>query len=330
MTDTATIVDPRPTTTWPSSRPFFGLHLPNLTFPGVEPEGLFEHVVGLARAAETAGFDLVTVMDHFYQIAGVGPEENNMLEAYSTLAGIAARTERVHLGTLVSGVTYRNPALLAKTVTTLDTISGGRAVLGLGAAWNESEHRGYGFDFPPIGERMDRLDEALTICRLMFTEERPSFEGKHYRIEQALNHPRPIQPGGPKILVGGGGERRTLLIAAKHADMTHWFAGSLETLRHKTGVLEAHCETVGRDPKTITKTMGSPVLPVASERDAKLALEQIAPERRALLTPGTPEQSAERLSAYVEAGFLGFTFGNTMLPTVEAIQLAGETLRLLG
>jgi F420-dependent oxidoreductase-like protein len=329
VTDAATIEGPRPATTWPSSRPFFGLHLPNLTFPGVEPEGLFEHVVGLARAAEAAGFDLVTVMDHFYQIGGVGPEENNMLEAYSTLAGIAARTERVHLGTLVSGVTYRNPALLAKTVTTLDTISGGRAVLGLGAAWNQSEHLGYGFDFPPIGERMDRLDEALTICRLMFTEERPSFEGKHYRIQRALNHPRPIQAGGPKIIVGGGGERRTLLIAAKHADMTHWFAGQLETLRHKTEVLEAHCETVGRDPKTIMKTMGSPVLPVASERDAKLALEQIAPERRALLTPGTPEQSAERLSAYVEAGFLGFTFGNTMLPTVEAIQLAGETLRLL-
>ena len=329
MTDTATVEGPRPATTWPSSRPFFGLHLPNLTFPGIAPEGLFEHVVGLARAAEAAGFDLVTVMDHFYQIGGVGPEENNMLEAYSTLAGLAARTERAHLGTLVSGVTYRNPALLAKTVTTLDVISGGRAVLGLGAAWNESEHRGYGFDFPPIGERMDRLDEALTICRLMFTEERPSFEGKHYQVEQALNHPRPIQPGGPKILVGGGGERRTLLIAAKHADMTHWFAGSLEVLRHKTEVLEAHCETVGRDPTTITKTMGAPILPVASERDAKAALERIAPERRAVLAPGTPEQSAERLSAYVEAGFLGFTFGNTMLPTVADIELAGETLRLL-
>lgn len=330
MTDTATIDSPRPTTTWPSNRPFFGLHLPNLTFPGVASEGLFEHVVGLARAAEAAGFDLVTVMDHFYQIGGVGPEESNMLEAHSTLAGLAARTERVHLGTLVSGVTYRNPAMLAKTATTLDVISGGRAVLGLGAAWNESEHRGYGFDFPPIGERMDRLDEALTICRLMFTEERPSFEGRHYRIEHALNRPRPIQPGGPRILVGGGGERRTLLIAAKHADMTHWFAGSLDVLRHKSEVLERHCETVGRDPATITKTLGAPVLPVASEREAKAALERIAPERRAVLTPGTPEQSAERLSTYIDAGFLGFTFGNTMLPTAEDIELAGETLRLLG
>ncbi len=286
MTDTAIIDSPESAPTWPSPRPFFGLHLPNLTFPGVRPEGVFEHVVGLARAAEAAGFELVTVMDHFYQIGGVGPEENNMLEAYSTLAGLAARTERVHLGTLVSGVTYRNPALLAKMVTTLDVISGGRAVLGLGAAWNESEHQGYGFEFPPIGDRMDRLDEALTICRLMFTEERPSFAGQHYRIVRALNHPRPIQPGGPRILVGGGGERRTLLIAAKRADLTHWFAGSLDVLRHKTEVLERHCETVGRDPATITKTIGAPVLPVASVRDVQVALDRIAPERRAALTPG--------------------------------------------
>jgi F420-dependent oxidoreductase-like protein len=314
---------------WPAGAPFFGLHLHNLTFPGVAPERVFEHIVDLAQAAEGVGFDLVTLMDHFYQIGAPGSEHQPMLEAYATLAGIAARTERVHLGTLVSGVTYRNPALLAKTITTLDTISGGRAVLGLGAAWNELEHQGYGFDFPPIGERMDRLDEALTICRLMFTEDRPSFEGRHFRIDQALNVPRPIQPGGPKILVGGGGERRTLLIAAKHADMTHWFAGSLEHLQHKTEVLEAHCETVGRDPSTITKTMGAPVLPVASEADAKAALERILPERRALLSPGTPEQSAERLAPYVEAGFTGFTFGNTMLPTVEQIELAGETLRLL-
>jgi F420-dependent oxidoreductase-like protein len=314
---------------WPGTAPFFGFHMPNMTFPRVPPTGLFEHVVTLARAAEAAGFDLVTVMDHFYQIGGVGPEDQPMPEAYSMLAGVAARTDRAHLGTLVSGVTYRNPALLAKTVTTLDVISGGRAVLGLGAAWNESEHRGYGFDFPPIGERMDRLDEALSICRLMFTEDRPNFKGKHYRIERALNSPRPIQTGGPRILVGGGGERRTLLIAAKHADMTHWFAGSLDALRHKTEVLEAHCETVGRDPATITKTLGAPVVPVARERDVKAALERIPPERRAAMSPGTPEQSAERLAAYLDAGFLGFTFGNTMLPTVEAIQLAGETLRLL-
>jgi alkanesulfonate monooxygenase SsuD/methylene tetrahydromethanopterin reductase-like flavin-dependent oxidoreductase (luciferase family) len=135
--------------------------MPNYTFPSVPEEGLFDRVVELARGAEAADFDLVTVMDHFYQIPGVGPEENAMLESYSTLAALAASTSRIKLGTLVTGVTYRNPALLAKTVTTLDVISKGRAVLGLGAAWNEAEHIGYGFEFPPIGERMDRLDEAL-------------------------------------------------------------------------------------------------------------------------------------------------------------------------
>ena len=336
MIDTTEPTIPAPTSlpvagasAWPGKGPFFGYHLPNLTFPGVETEGLFEHLVGLAAAAEGAGFDLLTVMDHFYQIGGVGPETNAMLESGSTLAALAARTSRIHLGSLVSGVTYRNPAFFAKSVTTLDVISGGRAVLGLGAAWNESEHQGYGYDFPPIGQRMDRLDEALTIARLMFTEDRPSFEGTYYRIERALNVPKPIQAGGPPIVVGGTGEKRTLLIAAKHAAMTHWFAGSIEGLRHKTEILEAHCEAVGRDPSTIVKTLGSPVIPVANEREAAAALERIAPERRAVLTPMTPEQGAERLATYVAEGFTGFTFGNTMLPRVEDLEVAGEMLRLL-
>ena len=143
--------------------PWFGFHFPNYTFPDTPPERLFERVVELAQRREAAGFGLVTVMDHFYQIRGVGPETDPMLEAYTTLAALSQRTSRVRLGTLVTGVTYRNPAILAKTVTTLDVLSGGRAILGIGAAWNEDEHRGYGFDFPPIRERMDRLDEALTI-----------------------------------------------------------------------------------------------------------------------------------------------------------------------
>src|SRR5450755_3073148 len=165
--------------------PLFGYHMPNFSFPGVPTERLFDHVVNLTQSAESAGFDFVTVMDHFYQIRGVGPETEPMLEAYSTLAALAGCTTRVRLGTLVSGVTYRNPALLAKTVTTLDVISKGRAMLGIGAAWNGDEHLGYGFDFPPVRERMDRLDEALTISRLLFTEERPSFAGRFYRIDRA-------------------------------------------------------------------------------------------------------------------------------------------------
>ena len=190
--------------------------MPNYTFPGVPEDKLFDHVVGQAKAAEAAGFDLVTVMDHFYQIRGVGPETAPMLEAYSALAALATQTRKVKLGTLVTGVTYRNPALVAKEVTTLDVISKGRAILGIGAAWNEDEHVGYGFDYPPIARRMDRLAEAVTIAKLLFTEERPSFEGKFYRIDRALNVPRPIQKGGPKILIGGGGEKRTLRILAEN------------------------------------------------------------------------------------------------------------------
>ena len=311
------------------SKPFFGYHMPNYTFPGVPDSGLFGHVIELAQAAEAAGFELVTVMDHFYQITGVGPEDHAMLESHMALAGIAANTKTVRLGTLVTGVTYRNPALLAKMVTTLDVISGGRAIFGIGAAWNESEHIGYGFDFPPIGGRMDRLGEALTICKLMFTEERPSFEGKHYRIDRALNQPRPIQAGGPPILIGGMGERRTLRFAAEFADLTHWFPGQLDALQHKVDVLAEHCEAVGRDPATIIRTLGAPVIPVADEKDAAAIIERIPPERRAALTVGKPEQVAERLATFIAAGFTGFTFGNTALPTVESIGLAGEVLRLI-
>ena len=307
-------------------RPMFGYHLPNYTFPGVPPEALFEHAVGLARRAEEVGFDIVTVMDHFYQISGVGPEDASMLEAYSTLAGIAARTSRIRVGALVTGVTYRNPALLAKTVTTLDVISGGRAILGMGAAWNESEHRGYGFDFPRVGERMDRLDEALRICRMMFTEDRPTFEGRFYRIETARNQPRPVQAGGPRILVGGGGEQRTLRLVARHADLSHWFPLGMDVLRHKAELLERYCEEIGRDPATITRMMASPVLLVANEREGEACLARIPPERRGALVAATPARAAEILGEYLEAGFGGFTFGNTMLPG-ESLDLAGELIR---
>ena len=249
-------------------KPWFGLHLPYYTSTDAPDEGLFDRVVEQARAAEQAGFSLVTVMDHLYQIPGVGPVTDPMLEGWSVLAALSRETSRVRLGTLVTGVTYRNPALLAKTATTLDVLSGGRAIFGLGAAWNDVEHAGYGFEFPTLRERMDRLDEALTIVRAMFTEDRPSFEGRHYRISAALNMPRPIQPNGPRILVGGGGEQRTLRIAARHADMTHWFALGLDVLRHKTEVLERHCVEIGRDPGAIERTMGAPVIVAADDAEA--------------------------------------------------------------
>jgi F420-dependent oxidoreductase-like protein len=310
-------------------RPWFGLHMPSYTFPETPPERLLERVVDFACAAEQAGFGLVTVMDHFYQIPGIGPETEPMLEAYSTLAALAARTSRVKLGTLVTGVTYRNPAVLAKTVTTVDVLSGGRAVFGIGAAWNDVEHAGYGVEFPPVGERMDRLDEALTIARLMFTEVRPSFSGKHYRIQEALNRPRPIQPGGPRILVGGMGEQRTLKIAAKHADMTHWFALGVEGLRKKDEVLRRHCDAIGRDPAEIERTTQAPVVIGATERDAQQMMEFVPPERRNAIRPATVSQAPDLLRPYIDAGFTGFTLNNTIYRTPDAIAVAGEALRLI-
>ena len=312
-----------------SRRPWFGLHLPNYTFPDTPSERLFDPIVEQAQAAETAGFELVTVMDHLYQIQGVGPVTDPMLEAWSVLAALARETTKVRLGTLVTGVTYRNPALLAKQVTTLDVLSGGRAVLGLGAAWNEDEHIGYGFDFPPVGQRMDRLDEALTIIRAMFVEDRPSYEGRFYRIDRALNVPRPIQPRGPRVLVGGGGEQRTLRIAARHADMTHWFPLGLDALRHKDELLRRYCDEIGRDPTTIERTMATPVVVASSEAEGRAILDHMPPERRPNMAAGTAEQMADALRPYLDAGFTGFTFNNSVFRSPAQIEAVGDLLRLI-
>jgi F420-dependent oxidoreductase-like protein len=311
-------------------QPWFGYHLPLYTYPGASSAELFDRVVEQVQAAEANGFKLVTVMDHLYQIAGVGSEDEPMLEAYSVLNALARETKRVQLGTLVTGVTYRNPALLAKIVTTLDITSAGRAILGLGAAWNESEHIGYGFDFPRVGERMDRLDEALTIAKAMFTQDRATFEGRFSKVENALNNPKPVQPGGPPIMIGGGGEQRTLRIAAKHADMTHWFPLGFDVLKHKNEVLEGYCAEIGRDPSTIQRTMAAPAI-VARDDAAKAALlESMPPERRPYIQGGTPAQAAEALKPYIDAGFTGFTFNNTFYKTPEQIALIAEVLQLVG
>lgn len=308
---------------------FFGYHMPNFSFEDGRRERLFDHVAGLAQAAESAGFDLVTVMDHFYQIRGVGPETEPMLEAYTALGGIAARTTRTLLGTMVTGVTYRNPALLAKMVTTLDIVSAGRAILGIGAAWNEDEHVGYGFDFPPIGQRMDRLDEALQIAKLMFTEERPSFQGRFYRIDHALNSPRPIQEGGPRVLVGGVGERRTLPIVARYADLSNFFPLPLDELKRKLEILERHCEAEGRDPSTILKTVMAPFRLVMNEQEARVLAERLPQDAPAMARPATPEQAAGVLREYLDAGFQGFIFRNPNLSTPELLAAAGGLKKLL-
>src|SRR5919205_3298796 len=185
------------------------LHLPNFNYPDTPAEDLFERLVEIATTAEDSGFSSITVMDHLHQIPGVGPRTNFMLEGKTVLGALAARTTRANLGLLVGGVTYRNPALAAKIATTLDVISGGRAFLGLGAAWFEDEHRAYGYDFPPLRERLDRLGEALQIARAMFTQPRSSFAGRYYRTADVMNVPQPLR-GDLPIVVGGSGERRTL------------------------------------------------------------------------------------------------------------------------
>ena len=303
--------------------------MPNYTHPGVPNDGLFDRVVHQARAAEKAGFDMVTVMDHFYQIRGIGPETEPMLEAYTTLAAFAVSTSRVKLGTLVTGVTYRNPAMLVKMVTTLDVISKGRAIFGIGAAWNEDEHKGYGSDFPPIGRRMDRLDEALTIAKLMFTQDRPSYEGKYYKIDRALNVPRPIQPGGPKILIGGTGERRTLRLLAQHGDIGHWFGAGIAELQRKKQIFYEHCEAVKRDPSEVQLTLGVPLVLVENEKDGKTILDRLTPERRAIARVVTVPEAAEMIGKYIDAGFKGFTLNNNIYGTDESIALAGELIRVV-
>ncbi len=306
----------------------FGLQIPNFTFADVPDREMFEHVADLAVAGEQAGFDSVWVMDHFWQLPPLGGPTQPMLEGYTLLGGLAARTRRVKLGTLVTGVTYRNPALLAKMATTLDIVSSGRAMLGLGAAWYEEEHDALGFDFPRAGERLDRLEEALQICRAMFTEEAPSFAGKHYRIEKALNIPRPVQPNGPRIMVGGSGEKRTLRLVAQYADMCN-INGSPDTIRHLLEVLHGHCADVGRDPGEITTTrLGSLFLTSSAEEAEQTSgflREAAGADFEERFTVGDPGAVIDQVDALVDAGLDELIF-NLPFADPATVRRAGELL----
>jgi F420-dependent oxidoreductase-like protein len=305
-----------------------GLQIPSFDFPGVSPDELFERLTEISAAAEISGFDSFFVMDHLHQIPGVGPQTNWMLEGNTILA---ARTERLQLGLLVGGVTYRNPALHAKVTTTLDVISGGRAIHSLGAAWFEDEHRAYGFDFPPLKERFQRLEEALQIARAMFTQESPSFQGRHYRIENVLNNPRPLR-GDIPILVGGSGERKTLRLVAQHADACNIF-GDPERVRHLLGVLADHCEAVGRDPAEITKTRLGTLAIAGTHEEAARQLAawpdraKLPEERlRMVLTLGDPDEVGEQVQALLDAGLDGLIFHLPNPYNLDTVSLAGETL----
>lgn len=229
-----------------------GLHLPDFTYPD-GPQYLARDLALVATRAEEAGFDRVSVMDHLFQIHMVGPPEHEMLEAYTTLGYLAAKTSTVRLLTLVTGCVYRPPGLLAKAVTTLDVLSGGRAMLGLGAAWNEEEAKGLGLPFPPTAERFEHLEETLQICRQMFEGRDEPFEGHHHQLARTLNSPPPLTKPRPPILVGGSGEQKTLRLVAKYADACNLF--NSPELPHKLEVLRRHCEEVGRDYDEIEKTV---------------------------------------------------------------------------
>jgi F420-dependent oxidoreductase-like protein len=228
----------------------FALQIPNFTYPDTPPTELFERVSAVAQTAEESGFGAVFVMDHFYQLPLLGPPDHEMFEAYTLLGALAARTDRVLLGTLVTGVTYRNPAVLAKIVTTLDVVSRGRALLGIGGAWFDTEHEALGVDFPPTPERLQRLEEAIEICRAMFREERPTFEGRHYRTKDVINSPAPVREGGPPIMVGGSGEQVTFRIAAQYADLLNTTAG-FDEIPRKLAALGQHLDRFGRDRASI-------------------------------------------------------------------------------
>jgi F420-dependent oxidoreductase-like protein len=228
-----------------------GLQIPDFTWPG-GPARIGADLATIAQTADEAGFDWMGVMDHFFQIRMVGSPDREMLEAYTTLGFLAAHTSRARLLAIVTGVVYRHPGVLAKAVTTLDVLSGGRASLGIGAAWNAQEARGLGIPFPPLAERMERLEETLQICLQMWRGDTSPYRGRHYQLERPLNSPQSISRPHPPIMIGGTGERKTLRLVARYAQACNLFA--TPQLPHKLAVLRAHCEAEGRDYDEIEKT----------------------------------------------------------------------------
>ena len=320
-----------------------GLQVPNFTFPD-SPDPLFERVVTTAVTAEQAGFDTVFVMDHFFQLPLIGPPELEMFDAYTLLGGLAARTQHARLGTLVTGVTYRNPALLAKAVTALDVISDGRALLGIGAAWFELEHDSLGVTFPPLAERFERLEEALQICRGMFTQRQTTFSGTHYSVTDAWNSPAPVTPGGPPVLIGGTGERKTARLAAQYADEWNCNANFAE-LPAKLAALDGHLHDLGRDRASIGVSCLGSIVVGATHAEAAAKLTELL-RRRGVEDPapivddaaarhsvlprllfGDPDAVVEQVQALRAVGLDGVVVNMPVdAHDPSAVALAGQTL----
>jgi F420-dependent oxidoreductase-like protein len=296
-----------------------GLSLDDFTVPG-GPAQIAQTVGRIARDADEAGIASFWVMDHFFQIPFIGPPEREMLEGYSVLSYVAGMTSRIELGTMVTGVAYRHPGILVKTVTTLDVLSGGRAWLGIGAAWNEMEARSLGIPFPPIGQRFHQLEETLRIALHMWAGDEQPFDGQEFHLERPLNSPNSLRRPHPPILIGGGGERRTLRLVAQYADACNLFAFDPTAVAHKLEVLRGHCEEVGRPFDAIEKTAmlrfnlsrdgaGGSVTPrEAVERVhalGELGVDHLIVSLEAVHTPGTVDllgEVAQTATALVPAG----------------------------
>jgi F420-dependent oxidoreductase-like protein len=298
-----------------------GLQVSHFSWPG-SPASLGPTFGRIARDAEEAGMASLWVMDHFFQIRVIGPPELEMLEGYTALAFAAGQTSRIELGTLVTGVTYRHPGILAKTVTTLDVLSGGRAWLGIGAAWNEQEHRGLGVPFPPVRERFERLEETLQIMLQMWSEDEGPYQGAHYSLERTLNSPQAIRRPHPPILIGGMGEKKTLRLVAKYADASNFFDVGASQLKSTCEVLRGHCADVGRDYDDITKTVltrlslsesgapapsGEPTVSVAAAVDKLGALADAGIDDAILGMGNTTDPDAYPLVAEVVRQVSGIT-----------------------
>ncbi len=317
-----------------------GYQIPNFSYPGADPAAIAPTVVRQAREAEAAGADAVLVMDHFYQLPGLGTPDQPMLEAYTLLGALATATDRIQLSTLVTGNTYRNPTLLAKAVTTLDVVSGGRAVLGIGAGWFELEHQQLGFDFGTFTDRFNRLDEALQIIEPMLRGERPTFSGDWYRAEGAMNEPR-VRDDLP-ILIGGSGEKKTFKFAARHADHLNLICDA-SLIPQKLEALAARCDEEGRDRSTLETSYLAFVM-ADEDGDAARALhrrylaergidldamdedqERAATDRQFV---GTPEEVAGQLKERVlDAGVDGIIFNAVPNGHVEGV--VGSVVRAL-
>ncbi|CAN5727939.1 LLM class F420-dependent oxidoreductase [soil metagenome] len=316
-----------------------GYQIPNFTYPDTAPADLFGVIARQAREADTSGFDTVMVMDHFYQLPMLGPPELEMLECYTLLSALAQHTSTARLSALVTGNTYRNPTLLAKTLTTLDVVSGGRAQLGIGAGWFEHEHQSLGFEFLTFTERFEKLEEALQIITGMFDGTKPSLDGKWYQVNEAVNSPAPL--GKIPIMIGGGGEKKTLRLVAQYADESNLICG-VDEIPRKLDALAAHCDRLGRDRSEIIVSYQGQACVAPTHDEAVADLDALFASRgmdvtsmgaddvaalRGMVPHGDPSEIAEHFAAILPTGIDGFTLGAPANGHIEGrVALLGEAL----